>query len=69
MSVAGDFYITQAQICAKAAEDTKLPMLQEKYRRAEAAWQTLANRESDIKNARERREAEKAAMETAPAAA
>ncbi|MES2492992.1 MAG: hypothetical protein V4579_06885 [Pseudomonadota bacterium] len=64
MSVSDDFYITQAQICAKAADDTSLPMLQEKYRRAEAAWNTLANREADIKSARQRRESEKAAVET-----
>ena len=58
MSTAGDFYLTQAKICASAAEATDLPMLRAKYEDAEAAWQALARRETDIAAARERRLAE-----------
>ena len=58
MSSAGDFYLAQARICASAARTTDLPMLREKYEGAEAAWQALARRESDIAAARERRLAE-----------
>lgn len=61
MTVPGDFYRTQAQLCANAAEATDLPMLREKYESAKAAWQALAKRESDIAAARDRRIAETAA--------
>lgn len=61
MSVPGTFYETQARICAQAAADTDLPMLREKYEQARAAWAALADRETTIREARDRRLAEQAA--------
>ncbi len=66
MSASSQFYIAQAAQCARSAEDTVLPNLREKYLRAEAAWQALADREIGIKEAREQREAEKAAQVLEP---
>lgn len=60
MSVARNFYSTQADACSEAAGNTELPMLREKYERASAAWQALAKRETDIAAARDRRLAETA---------
>jgi hypothetical protein len=61
MSSASEFYASQAAICAQAASECDLPRLREKYERAGAAWATLANRETDIAAARDRRLAEAAA--------
>jgi hypothetical protein len=59
MSTAG-FYLTQAEQCAKAAADTLLDNQRDKYLRAQAAWQALADREDTVKAARDKRDAEKA---------
>lgn len=59
MSIAGQFYLAQAAVCAKAAADTLLPNQRDKYRVAQAAWQALADREIGVRAARELREAEK----------
>ena len=67
MAVARDFYTQQADICARAAEDSTLPMLRDKFNKAGAAWMALANRENDIAKAREVRIAETAAKEAAQA--
>jgi hypothetical protein len=61
MTVAGDFYETQAAECARAAAASDLPMLREKYRAAGAAWEALAEREDTIAKARARRIAEETA--------
>jgi len=61
MSVQSNFYSSQADACAKSAAETDLPMLRDKYQRAGAAWATLANRETEIAAARDRRIAESAA--------
>jgi hypothetical protein len=62
MSTPGEFYTAQAASCAKSATDTPLPNLREKYLRAQAAWQALADREIGVRAAREQREAEKASL-------
>jgi hypothetical protein len=61
MAVSGDFYQTQADLCATAAAAADLPMLREKYESAGAAWQALAQRETDIAEARTKRIAAEAA--------
>ena len=61
MATATNFYTDQAEACSKAASETDLPMLREKYERAGAAWRTLANRETEIAAARDRRIADNAA--------
>lgn len=66
MAVAKSFYTDQANACSRAASETDLPMLREKYERAGAAWLTLANRENEIAAARERRIAENAAKADTP---
>lgn len=60
MSVSSQFYQNQASVCARSAEGTTLPNQRDKYLRAQAAWQALADREIGIKAARDLREAEKA---------
>jgi hypothetical protein len=62
MSASGKFYLAQAATCAQAAEKTQLANQREKYLRAQAAWQALADRENGIVAARDLREAEKAAL-------
>ena len=62
MSVSGKFYLAQVAICERAAEDTVLANQRDKYLRAKAAWQALADRENDIAEARVQREADRAAM-------
>ncbi len=60
MSASGQFYIAQAASCARSAAGTTLPNERDKYLRAGAAWQALADRELGVKAAREQREAERA---------
>ncbi|MBC2664138.1 hypothetical protein H7F51_01255 [Novosphingobium flavum] len=55
MSVSGDFYQLQADLCAQAAERADLPMLRQKYEAAGAAWQALAQRETRIAETRANR--------------
>lgn len=61
MSTSTEFYVMQAQSCAASAAATALPNLKDKYERAQAAWQALADREVEVKAARDVRDAEKAA--------
>ena len=58
MTAATEFYASQADACAQAASECDLPMLRDKYEKAGAAWRNLANRESEIAAARDRRIAE-----------
>jgi hypothetical protein len=60
MAATDDFYLKQADICGKAALDTQLPNLRDKYLRSQSAWQLLADREIATRAARDVREAEKA---------
>ena len=62
MSASGKFYLAQVALCAQSAETTPLANQREKYLRAQAAWQALADREIGIVAARDLREAEKAAQ-------
>lgn len=62
MSASGEFYLAQVAQCARAAEEASLPNLRDKYVRAQAAWQALADRELKNDAAREKREAEKALL-------
>ena len=64
MSASGKFYLAQAALCAQSAQGTALANQREKYLRAQAAWQALADREIGIVAARDLREAEKAAQTT-----
>lgn len=59
MSASSNFYSTQAETCALAASKAMLDNEREKYLRAEAAWQALANREIETQAARLKREADK----------
>jgi len=54
------FYLQQVSKCAQAAADTPLANQRETFLRAQAAWQALADRETAVKDARDKREAEKA---------
>ena len=69
MITPGEFYFAQAASCARAAADCALPNQRETYLRAEAAWRVLANRESAVRAAREKREAEKVGPENVGALA
>ncbi len=60
MAASAQFYIDQAALCAISAEAAPLGNQRDKYLRAEAAWQALADREEEIKAARDKREAERA---------
>jgi hypothetical protein len=60
MSAAGKFFLAQAAICAQAAEGAALENQRDKYLRAQAAWQALADREIRNEAAREEREAKDA---------
>ena len=62
MSASGKFYLAQAELCALSAEKTALANQKDKYLRAQAAWQALADREIGIVAARDLRDAEKAAL-------
>ena len=62
MSASGKFYLAQAALCAQSAQSTLLGNQRDKYLRAEAAWQALADREIGIVAARDLRDAEKAAL-------
>ena len=60
MSASSQFYIGQAALCARSAAGAILANERDKYLRAEAAWQALADREVGIRTARAQREAERA---------
>ena len=62
MSASGKFYLAQAALCAQNAQGTALANQRDKYLRAQAAWQALADREIGIVAARNLREAEKTAQ-------
>ena len=62
MSASGKFYLAQAALCAQNAQGTALANQRDKYLRAQAAWQALADRETGIVAARDLRDAEKAAL-------
>ena len=68
MSASGKFYLAQAELCALSAEKTALANQKDKYLRAQAAWQALADREIGIVAARDLRDAEKAALGIAESA-
>ena len=59
MSASGKFYLAQAALCAQNAQGTALANQRDKYLRAQAAWQALAERELGIKAAREQRDGER----------
>lgn len=61
MATTGDFYSSQADLCAEAAGATDLPMLRQKYEAAGAAWQALARREAEIVQGRADRRADEVA--------
>ncbi|MFM5915382.1 hypothetical protein D5I55_08015 [Chakrabartia godavariana] len=60
MAQSGDYFLSQAQTCAEAARTAPLPQLRDKYLRAQIAWEALADKEIRIRDARERRIAERA---------
>lgn len=66
MSVSGEFYRKQADLCAMSAEASGLSNQRDTLLRAQAAWQALADREFRVKAGREQRELE--GRELAPAA-
>ncbi len=67
MATEAGFFLEQAGQCARAAADTLLPNLREKYLRSADAWQALADREIRTKAARVERDAERAAGVGLPA--
>lgn len=62
MSQSGAYFLSQAETCAEAARTSPLPQLRDKYLRAQVAWQALADKEDQIRDARERRIAERLAV-------
>ena len=60
MSVSSQFYLTQVAQCARSAAGASLSNERDKYLRAQAAWQVLADRELGIRAARDQREAQRA---------
>ena len=68
MSATADFYLARAAENALAARDTDLVNVRERCLRAEAAWQTLANRLISVEKKKERAALEKTAgKDSAPA--
>ena len=65
MSVPDEFYHEQAALCAQSAAESTLSNQREKYLRAQAAWQALADRDKNIRAVRDRREAARLAQEIA----
>jgi len=61
MSQSGAYFLSQAETCAEAARNSPLPQLRDKYLRAQVAWQALADSEIRIRDARDRRTAEREA--------
>ena len=59
------FYAAQAAKCARAAAECQLPQKRAALFRAGAAWQALAERESMVAAARDRRIADAAARASA----
>ena len=55
MTDQSDFYITRAKECARAAEQSALPLQRAKYKQAEAAWLALAKRQQLVSSAGSRR--------------
>jgi len=60
MSANEDFYIRQAELCSKAAGETKLANQRDTFLRSQSAWEQLAAREKATQAARVLRESEKA---------
>ncbi|MBS0255045.1 MAG: hypothetical protein JSS36_07525 [Proteobacteria bacterium] len=60
MSATCQFYLLQVDQCARAAAGAQLDNQRDIFLRAQAAWQSLADRELGNKLAREQREAERA---------
>ena len=59
MSLPSQVYLSQVAQCAGSAAAAVLPNERDKYLRAQAAWQALAERELGIKAAREQRDGER----------
>ncbi|NIJ06515.1 hypothetical protein FHS31_000097 [Sphingomonas vulcanisoli] len=59
MSVTLDFYVTQADSCARDAAAADLPNVRERSLRAEAAWRTMADRHDRSEKLRSAHAAEK----------
>lgn len=62
MSATSDFYLARAGECARDAQESKLANVRERCLRSEAAWRAMAERVLNNEAARERNEAEKAAL-------
>jgi hypothetical protein len=54
------FFLEQAAICGKAAEETVLPLQRERFLRSQAAWQKLADQRGETLAERRRIDSEKA---------
>ncbi|WP_353228474.1 hypothetical protein [Novosphingobium sp.] len=63
MTASSQFYLAQAAICTKSAQNASLANQRDMYLRAGAAWQALADREDDVTAAREQRDADKVARQ------
>jgi hypothetical protein len=59
MTATEDFYIRQAELCSKAAGETKLANQRDTFLRSQSAWEQLAAREKSTQAARVLRESEK----------
>lgn len=67
MSLSQTFCDTRAREAAIAAADATLTNVRDRELRSEAAWRAMSDRIRQTEKAREAREAERAAVETAEA--
>ena len=65
MSTTSEFYLARAAECARDAEASALENVRDRYRRAEQAWRTMAERLERGEAMRETLAADKAAREAA----
>lgn len=65
MSASTQFYLDQAAQCAKSAAAAALPNQRDIYRKAEAAWQAMADRALRTSAERDRRDEERLASAAA----
>jgi len=56
VSATSDFYLTQAENCRVAADDTGLEQVRERNLRAAAAWRAMADKVIRAETARAERE-------------
>lgn len=63
MSATSDYYLTQAETCAREAESATLDNVRDRCRRSEQSWRAMADRLQRAEAMRSNQAAEKALRE------